>query len=287
MLREAHAPCAALAALLAGACGDAQAQAPAVSELLVGVVPYQLEPTFCPQGPNRDSVFFKMDDEDLSHCSYESGDFGEGRWVLPQAAKYPIPNECSGSRDHTILRFCRTVVPANAFRPLTADPADVAQFYAVLKFGDRCPAHSIELSKLIVNEDIDTDNAPTGAAASDLLYPNEIVDGALGNFTRLFFCYFRSAPTLADVMSEFPDLGFPYAVFHDFEGPQPGWVIRKRWQYSDDSNEAQPVNRYAPDPELDATAAEFSRIVENPFRVAPNPRDGRGRDTCFDYARVR
>jgi hypothetical protein len=269
------------AVLLCAACGSAGAPGPDAPELFVGLVPHGSEPSFCPQGTNRDSVFFKMDDEDDSRCSYESGDFGEGRWVLPQATKFPIPSpNCRGTRDHTLLQFCRTLVPEDAFRPLTSDPLDVAQFYAVLKFGERCPPHAVEVSKLVVNEDVDTDNSPTGADSSELLYPNEIVDGALGNYTRLFFCYFRSAPSSVEVMTEFPDVGFAYAVFHDFEGPQPGWVIRKRWQWSDDSNEERPVNSYVPDPEIDEMAAEFSNLVENPLR-------DRARDTCFDFARVR
>ncbi|HET9934549.1 MAG TPA: hypothetical protein VFQ35_27785, partial [Polyangiaceae bacterium] len=176
------------------------------------------------------------------------------------------------------IRLCRCSVPADAFKPLTTDPLDRAQFYAVLKFGDSCPKHAVEVTKVIVNEDQDTQNAPTNTP--ELLYPNEIVDRALGNFTRLVFCYFRNAPSADDTMSEFPDLGVSYAVFHDFEGPQPGWVIRKRWQLSDDSNTAFPGNAYYADPPRDDIIAGFMDIIENPVR-------GTTHDTYFDMARVR
>jgi hypothetical protein len=262
------------------ACGGGDPTVTPAPELVVGVIPYGLEPMFCPQGPDHESVYLKMDDEDDSACSAESGDLGEGRWVLPHANKYWFPTGCSTTRDHTLLRFCRARVREDAFKPLTSDPLDTAQFYAILKFGERCPEHSVEVSKLIVNEDVGTDNAPTDPSASELLYPNEIVDGGFGNYTRLFFCYFRSAPSAAETMKEFPELGLEYGVFHDFEGAQPGWVIRKRWQFSDDSNEDQPVNRYFPDPELDESVAGFSNLVENPLLSG-------SRNTCFDIARVR
>jgi hypothetical protein len=242
--------------------------------LVVGVVPYG-DANYCPQAPGRESVSIKMDDENSTHCTYESGDQGEARWVAAQATKYPLPEECQRFREHTTLWFCRTHVHEEAFRPLTADPLAVEQFYAILKFGDRCPPLAIEVAKTIVNNDENNQNSPTGPAALDLLYPNEIVGDALGNHTKLHFCYFRNAPTAEQTMPGFPDLGFPYAVFHDFDGPQPGWVIRKRWQYSDDSRKPSPANRYHPEPD-----AEFLGIIENPLR-------GSDRDTCFDLARVR
>jgi hypothetical protein len=260
-------------------CGDDSSRAqPIASRLVVGVVAYPGVTTFCETAPERESVYFRMHDERDSHCSNESGARGEGFWVSPHATKVPLPAQCERYRSHTVLPFCRTIVDAGAFRPMTTDPAESAQAYALLRFGDRCPAHSVEVVKRIINEDDRNENDPIHSAA--LLYPNEITDDARGNYTKLYFCLFRAAPSDADTMSEFPDLGFPYAVFHDFDGEQPGWVIRKRWQYSDDSNQSGVSNQYVPSVETSEHAAELARMVENPIR-------GSTADTYFEAARVR
>jgi hypothetical protein len=267
----------AVALVVSAGCGDDPLARTSPPGLVVGVVPYGAEPDLCQQGTNRESVSIRMDDENDTRCSYESGDRAEGRWVSPHAAKYPLPPTteiCDDLHDYTWLRFCRTRVDADAFRPLTSEPHAREQFYAILRFGDSCPEHSIEISKTIVNEDVDNENQPKGPEALELLHPNEVAGDAFGNYTKLHFCFFRNAPTEEETMSEFPDLGFPYAVFHDFEGSQPGWVMKKRWQYSDDSNQLDPVNSYS---EADA---DFMNIVENPLR-------DRYRDTCLDFAQVR
>lgn len=272
-------PASALAALFACACGDATGpSSTGGTGAVVGVVPYATSASFCEQGTNRESAYFRMDDENDTHCSYETGDLEAGFWVSPQAAKVPLPEECEQRRSHTLLPFCRTSVAAGSFRPLTTDPEDHAQAYALLRFGDSCPPHSVEISKRIINEDTDNRNDPIQAA--ELLAPNEIVDDARGNYTKLYFCLFQAAPSVADTMNEFPDLGFPYAVFHDFDGDQPGWVIRKRWQHSDDSNQVRPGNQYVPSPEVSADSAVLQLMIENPER-------GGSFDTYFELARVR
>lgn len=264
--------------LLLGACTAVpdQFESNADASLVVGVVPYDVHDHYCKQSATRESAFMTMDDEDGTHCSYATGDFGEGEWVSPQAAKVTIPDRCDNLRDYTTLRFCRAIVASDAFRPLTTDPRDASRFYATLKFGDRCPPHAIEITKHIVNEDIDNKNQPV--PAGDLLYPNEVTDELRGNYTELVFCFFRAAPSPEETMLEFPDLGFPYAVFHDFDGPQPSFVIRKRWIYSDDSNQTVPSNYYEPEASADVLA--FREIVENPRRET-------NFDTCFDLGRVR
>jgi hypothetical protein len=84
-------------------------------------------------------------------------------------------------------------------------------------------------------------------------------------------------------MSEFPDLGFPYAVFHDFEGPQPAWILRKRFVFSDDSNNNN-SNAYYPDPGAHPETLEFMSIIENPLAQVGL---GDSVNTYFDMARVR
>jgi hypothetical protein len=269
--------------MLLGGCGEAAAiESTSADAMLVGVLPYNALGTPCSLSPTRESVTVSMDDENTTHCSYGSGEFGEGIWASPHATKLPIPPRCHEGEmhnSHTALRFCRTLVEPNAFRPLTTDPDDASSFYATLKFGEHCPLHAIEIRKHIVNEDQNNKNQPI--LAGDLLYPNVVTDDARGNFTELVFCFFRAAPTAEETMSEFPDLGFPYAVFHDFEGQQPSFIIGKRWIYSDDSNQMDPArNWYDPNPENDSDAAAFLAIVENPRRDS-------NYDTCFDIGRVR
>jgi hypothetical protein len=267
-----------VALVLAGCSEATTTPAAGQATLVAGVVPYAIDDAFCPQGPARESAFFDMDDENDTHCSYETGDLREGRWVSPHASKWEIPGTCEFGRTRTMLRFCRSVVPEAAFRPLTTDPDASEHFYAILKFGERCPAHAVEITKRIVNEDTGNRNDPT--RAGELLAPNEIVDDARGNYTKLVFCFFRAAPSPAESMESFPELGFPYAVFHDFDAAQPSWVIRKRWQYSDDSNQSSPTNTYEADAVAGEATREFQRIVENPER------DGTY-DTYFEMARVR
>ena len=81
-------------------------------------------------------------------------------------------------------------------------------------------------------------------------------------------------------MTSFPDLGMNYAVFHDFDGDQPSWVLLKKWIHSDDEDsEAHYPDYYFPvsAPEL----PDFKRIVEMPIGVGNAP------DTTFDLAQVR
>jgi hypothetical protein len=98
--------------------------------------------------------------------------------------------------------------------------------------------------------------------------------------TTLHFCFFRAASTKAETMSTFPDLGFTYAVFHDFDGAQPGWVLEKRWQYSDDKN-YYTRNAYFGNGD-DELKEQFMKLVEDP--VSPVAEESH--DTFFDYARV-
>jgi len=222
-----------------------------------------------------------MDDDNTSHCSNSTGSLGEGSWVAPAASKPPpqVP-PCAASTWST-LHTCRVEVEPDDFKPLTSDPEDAANFYAVLMFGDRCPEGSTEVSKRIVNEDKDGNNLIEGAP--DAALPNYTESGGLGNATKLYFCFFRAAATVEQTMTAFPDLLIPYAVFHDFDGDQPGWVLEKRWQYSDDENNGNDsttktsANGYSPADQ--GVSGQFQRLVEN-------PQLGSTSNTYFDLARV-
>jgi hypothetical protein len=240
----------------------------------VGVVPYAPRDSIpCPFGAAREGVIVFNHDEDDTVCLQQTGALGEGLWVLPQSSKYDDlqcrPRDPAASRTITYMSFCR--VDGRPFKPLTTDPSATEQFYAVLKLGDEpCPNGAVEMIRRM-----DTEDWENGSAAVGRLGPNQIVNQIDSTATVFHFCYFRWAETAADTMTTFPDLGFPYAVFHDFEGPQPLWVTLKRWLYS--SNESSGNKSDLSSPVGDSQAVgQFERIVERPDNA-----------TFFDMARVR
>jgi len=235
----------------------------------VGVMPYLADGTTdCPYGAGAEALRITMHDEDQPACSDSTGSRGEGRWVLPDDARQGPP-VCTGSHT-TVLDFCR--VDGRLFQPLTTG-SDPAQFYAVLKLGSVCPAGSIQVRKTIDNEDEPASADPSGSLGD--LGPNEVHGAPPGTLTKLSFCYFRAAPSPDAVMAGFPDLGFPYAVYHRYAGEQPPWVMMKRWLYSnDEDNQPSGVNEYD-SPDL-SILPEFQGVIED-----------RQRNTVFDLARVR
>ena len=76
-------------------------------------------------------------------------------------------------------------------------------------------------------------------------------------------------------MTNFRDLGFPYAVFHDFDGPQPAWVTLKRWVYSSDELDTNRNSVSSPTGD-DVAVSQFQAAVETPNHA-----------TTFDIAWVR
>jgi len=235
----------------------------------VGVLPY--EPggiANCVVSAGREGLQIVMHDEDTPAGSDQTGYDGEGPWVLPDDTRLRAPGTKRAS-SRTALDFCR--VDGALFRPLTTG-ADPGQFYAVLKLGDRCPSGSVEVSKTIDNEDRpgDTPNLVLGDPG-----PNTVLgDPQTGTLTTLIFCYFRAAAPGEGVMGTFPDLGFPYAVYHRYSGEQPSWVIAKRWQFSDDEDTQQAADMYQG---ADSSIlSDFEDIIENPQN-----------DTFFNMARVR
>jgi hypothetical protein len=227
----------------------------------------------CPD-PRWGTVNFVLDNEDEGVAS-SVGRCQGWHWALPEVQK--DLRGCGVGERLTRLNFCHVNVPDGTFRPLTTNPEDEAQFYAVLRLGDECPKNSVQVTKAIANYDpADVPNENLMTSVTPALGQN--ISDPLGHLTRLVFCFFRWAEHAGETMQEVPDLGVHYAVFHDFDVAQPAWVSEKRWILTDDSNGTK-ENSYwpsAPDP----VHTEFVKLVED----VPA---GRTRDTCFDLARVR
>jgi hypothetical protein len=250
----------------------------------VGVLPYVPEGTTdCYLMAGTEGVRISMQQEIDTVCTYESGSGGEGPWVLPQSTRPAItcvPRDTARSADpqYNDLPFGR--IDGNLFKPLTRDPNDDANFYAVLNLGvgrdgkpAPCPDGATLIKRVMQNEE----DAGGGNTSGGRLGAN-VVESKLGgapiNATILFFCYFRAASAGQEIMSEFPDLGFSYAVFHAFNGPQPSWVMLKRWAYSnDESNDNQDLPHVSDDP---TALAAFESVIETPTN-----------GTTFNMARVR
>jgi hypothetical protein len=237
-------------------------------ETAVGVIPY--EPgggAACSFGAGIEGLMIKMVDEQNPSCSDRAGSAGEGVWLLPDyMGKRHKPDGCS--EKVTRLDFCR--VDGRRLKPLTTDPSRSDQFYAVLKLGpaaSACPDGSIEMSKLIDNGNASFSNYVPVIGDPG---PNAVINAGPGTTTLLHFCYFRAASPGQPVMDGFPDLGFPYAVYHRFTGPQPPWVVSKSWIYSNDADLGN-ANAYQP-----TNPSDFTDVIED---VEKN--------TYFDLARVR
>ena len=250
----------------------------------VGVLPYGSDGTVpCYLLAGAEGIKISMQQEIDSICSYESGSGGEGPWVLPQATRPAIacvPRDPDRPADpiYNVLPFCR--VDGGQFKPLTRDPSDDANFYAVLNLAagpDEKPAPCPNGATLIKRYMQNEEDAGGGNTSGGRLGANVVqstLDGAPQNAAILYFCYFQAASSGQEIMSEFPDLGFPYAVFHAFGGPQPSWVTLKRWVYSnDESRNNQDLPLVSDDPTALAT---FGAVIETPTN-----------GTTFNMARVR
>lgn len=266
--------------IVASLSAPARAPAPAATDCgpddsAVGVLPYAIKGgADCPFGAGHEGLEIVTHDEDDLHCRSETGALGEGAWALPQAYKYEPdcqPRAQGQEGRGTALQLCR--VDGRLFKPLTTDPTATDQFYAVLKLGNDpapCPNGGVEMIGRMDSEDDDNHGSSIGP-----LGPNWVGTQPGNTATELHFCYFRWAETEADTMAAFPVLGFPYAVFHDFDGPQPLWVMLKRWMYS--NNEAQTSGNKLTSTAKDPTVVdEFKRNIGMAEHY-----------TYFDLARVR
>jgi hypothetical protein len=242
-------------------------------ETAVGVLSYDFSGLrSCPFGAGREGLHFDIQGADRVVCLAKSGDRGEGNWALPQARKPEDlacgPRAADVPQNSANLRFCR--VDGKHFKPMGADAARADSSYAVLKLGEVCPDGSVEMIETIDNGENETRSAAVGRTG-----PNQVSNSGVASITTLHFCYFPAAEGHQESMASFPDLGFPYAVLHDFEGLQPSWVTLKRWSYipadTASSNAfSTPLGKDSP------MSKQFQQIIES-------PRDG----TYFEMARVR
>jgi hypothetical protein len=241
----------------------------------VGVLPFSIEGSMnCPFGAGREGLRITIADESDARCFGTTGARDEGWWALPQASKYDSACRASKATDPqpaTTLALCR--VDGRSFKPLTTDPAAVEQFYAVLKLGDDgqpCPNGSIEMIRRVDSEDDNNISSTLGH-----LGPNQVGNQPPNTSAILHFCFFRWADNEADTMTDFPDLGFSYAIFHDFDDHQPLWVTLKRTLFSNNESRTNQnmLNSVSDDAEI---VEQFKAIVETPDNA-----------TSFDLARVR
>lgn len=204
----------------------------------------------CPSGFSMATLY--MDDED--HLSATQWGWS---WRKPTDTEPDLRHP--SAQMNTTLRFCK--VNGLAFRPLTTDPFDRGRFYAVLKLGQFCPNGSIEFSRYFDNEDDRNENFQDGPIAPNLS----------GDNTTLRFCFFTTGTT---TMSSFPTAPFSYAVYHDFDGPQPAPfnVAAKAKHYSDDEDDRN-----------ENSMSGAGSAFYNDFRAVISD----GPNTTFDLARVR
>jgi len=240
----------------------------------IGVVAYQPDPSrshnqSCPIGWMREGVSIYVDGEDVDGCSLATGDQGEPSWLPPSAAKDVLCTPASAIRGGTWLPFCR--VDGDLFRPFAGDGRG-SPSYAVLSLGESCPTGSSLLVRQISTEHDNDRSRVLGSGAAHNQARTDV------HLTELHFCLFTAPADGEPVQTAFPDLGLPYAVFHDFDGVQPPWVIAKRWQLNDDEVDGN-ADAYVP---ADGASLDVLRtMIENP--IASNGHQ----TTIFDLARVR
>jgi hypothetical protein len=229
----------------------------------------------CPLGAGTDDVTIAMANDPSTGCAAVLGDSGEPAWLPPQALKRSpacVPNSTSRERATTRLTFCR--VDGQLFKPFPGDGTPGSS-YALLQLGERCPHGSVSVAKSINNDDELRRNGFLGE-----IKPNQSSNGGqTGTLTKLFFCLFPPAEeAVSETLSAFPELGFLYGVFHDFEGFQPSWVLAKHWLRSDDESSTEHNAYFGPD-----GVSSEGAFVEGLKEMI----DDLGNDTTFDVARVR
>lgn len=226
----------------------------------VGVIPIGpggseggLYGTTCPAGSQLITIY--MDDEDSYNITAWSWS-----WRLPQDTNddlgYPYHNNFN-----TRFRFCR--VNGTSFRPMAREVSDIGHYYAVLRLGPKCPNGSTIMYRQVDNEDNDNENFGEGP-----YQPNESGSSS----TMLHFCFFRVGSG-TNVIDDLPNLGAPYAVFHDFDGPQPypySLALGKARHISDDEDGGTNLSSGGTSTER----ADFRRIISDTV------------DTVYDIARV-
>lgn len=206
----------------------------------------------CPNGIETVTIY--MDDEDDNNQTA----WGHS-WRLPQDTFDDLV--LGYDNWNTRLQFCR--VNGTSFRPMGRDVNDKGHFYAVLRLGSKCPNGSTIMYRFIENENDNNESYASGPYQPNSAGPN----------TMLHFCYFREGSG-TNLVDDVPNLGFPYAVYHDFDGPQPypfSLGLGKARHVSDDEDSD---NGNISSGGTAAKRADFSAIISE------------GRNTTFDLARV-
>jgi len=259
----------------------------AVGVLYYSPFPDTVAEAHCPVGAQMEPVDLYMDAEDIDGCTATLGDLGEPLWTEPESPK-TLPG-CPLLGSGTWLYLCR--VDGKLFTNPPVDPRGGDAGYAVLSLGSRCPAGSLPVVRHLSDEGTcDRSRSPALSIAPNAIAnpggPHSVgCTGTQGqetgaDFTDLHFCLFEPGPPAEPgaPAAAFPDLGFPYAVFHDFDGPQPPWVISKRWMLNDDETT---LNQDSYDP-AEGPATDGLRSMVEAWQ-GPNGHLG----TLFEIARVR
>jgi hypothetical protein len=222
----------------------------------VGIAPYSEDGIVaCPLGwVASEGVDILLSSNNDGLCPRATGAHGEGNWVLPQAERsnHPCASVPPANPKAVRFQFCR--VDGRLFKPLTTDPDATEQFYAVLMLGSKCPNGSEEVLWQI-DTPIRGDGSSCAGAVPASCGPNQALNlGSAGSTFHFAFCLFRAAATAEDTMLSFPKMAGSYAVFHDFDGLQPPWVMVKRWVRSQEGS----GNRLVGPPDVNR---EIAKIV--------------------------
>jgi hypothetical protein len=208
----------------------------------VGVIP---NGTTCPAGSVLGAAY--MDCEDSNGLTQQRG--WHGGW------------SATGLTGGVELKVCR--VPGANFRPVTTDPNDTSQFYAVMQLGETCPAGSASFTRRVDNED----SGNTNVLRSDL-EPSTVTRSPSNS--NLKFCLFRNGSTAAG----FPNLGFQYGVF---AGPALRGALEVGLVLSDDED----TNNN------DATIADSALLRQHAETVILSGHPRVKSSTTFQMARVK
>lgn len=199
----------------------------------LGVIP--LIPEDCPVA-NRISLY--TDDEDDDNESDSTG------WDSPDTARRSRRHNTGRTGTH--WDFCK--VDGRNFHSFTSSYYKPQYFYAALMLGTTCPNDSKGRSRYSTGEYDDNQSSWSGPMGPNFFqWPGGSLSPG-GSVAVLSFCEFRES---TDKMTSFPDLGMPYAIFHDYDSIQPSFVMTKKWVYTDDEDDSSPSTNSPQNTEFD------------------------------------
>lgn len=199
--------------------GSSQSAITQFDKYALGVIP--LDPSSCP-ADKRIAVY--TDDEDDWNESDSTG------WDAPGTARRSRNHDTGRSGTH--WNFCK--VDGRDFHSFTKFASKTEYFYAALALGTTCPNGSTSAYRASTGEIFDNRSSWTGPMGGNYFQLASGAAGPGGSVLYMFFCVFQAS---TDKMTEFPDLGMQYAVFHDYDSVQPSFVVSKKWVYSDDDDD--------------------------------------------------